>query len=299
MLIVGLVRGDGPHEDLCPAEFRELTVQRTDSEGRRLTESMGAVVLMPQANTGPFFGDLSNYHEGVSMIAEATAGSPSVATARRTVLDGVPLTCTFNLFNVSGNSAEPIPHASVYTWHADAIGHYSNTNLRQNDENTVGQLWLRAKTMADENGQAVVHTIFPGWYTDPNRTSHMHVRVSLPGMEKTFVSTSQLVFDITQIGPKLKERYPYSENPDAQTYYPTDFVWLKIDKSVRDRVIPELEGDLETGLRFTYNLGIDLSDIEDFRIVGVNDGEGEWWKKGLPNPRYSGSSNGGGRTLLL
>jgi len=86
----------------------------------------------------------------------------------------------------------------------------------------VGQIWLRAKALADENGQAVVHTIFPGWYTDPTRTSHMHVRVSLPGVETTFVSTSQLVFDITEIGPQVKERYPYTENPDQQTYYHTD-----------------------------------------------------------------------------
>jgi len=55
-------------------------------------------------------------------------------------------------------------------------------------------------------------------------------------------------------------------------------------------VIPELEGDLETGLRFTYNLGIDLSNTEEFRTVGVNDGNGEWWREGLPNPRYSGGA---------
>jgi len=124
-LLAWLVQADGPHEDLCPAEYRDLTVHRVDSHGWRLSESVGAVVLMPQANTGPFFGNLSDYHDGPSMTAEAIAGSPHVPTARRTVLDGVPLTCIFNLFNVTNDTAEPIPYASVYSWHADAIGHYS------------------------------------------------------------------------------------------------------------------------------------------------------------------------------
>jgi protocatechuate 3,4-dioxygenase beta subunit len=73
---------------------------------------------------------------------------------------------------------QPIAHALVDFWQADAQGVYDNAGYR-----------LRGHQFADEAGRYTLETVVPGLY--PGRTRHIHVKVQAPNQP---VLTTQLYF---------------------------------------------------------------------------------------------------------
>jgi protocatechuate 3,4-dioxygenase beta subunit len=71
---------------------------------------------------------------------------------------------------------QPVPHALLDLWHADADGQYDNQGYR-----------LRGHQFSDAQG--VFETIVPGLY--PGRTRHFHLKVQAPGRD---ILTTQLYF---------------------------------------------------------------------------------------------------------
>ncbi|TMC24781.1 MAG: dioxygenase [Chloroflexi bacterium] len=101
--------------------------------------------------------------------------SPLRTSLRELGLGGVPLLVKGRVVTVTG---QPIAHALLDFWHADANGVYDNAGFR-----------LRGHQYTDSQGQYVLETIVPGFY-DP-RTRHIHVKVQAPHQA---MLTTQLYF---------------------------------------------------------------------------------------------------------
>jgi hypothetical protein len=67
----------------------------------------------------------------------------------------------------------------VDIWHADADGLYSNVGADLQEENTVGQTFMRGHQVADATGMVEFNSVVPGWEIGRNvaRTTHVHVKV--------------------------------------------------------------------------------------------------------------------------
>src|SRR5205807_1655868 len=104
---------------------------------------------------------------------------------------GVPLTLTFHVYQVSGTTVTPVSGARVDIWNANALGVYSD----EASEGTTGQTFLRGYQLTDATGTVTFRTILPGWY--PGRTPHVHfmVRSLSSSGALTNLVTSQLFFD--------------------------------------------------------------------------------------------------------
>jgi protocatechuate 3,4-dioxygenase beta subunit len=73
---------------------------------------------------------------------------------------------------------QPVPHALLDLWHADAAGQYDNQGYR-----------LRGHQFSDSRGRFAFETIMPGLY--PGRTRHFHLKVQAPRHD---ILTTQLYF---------------------------------------------------------------------------------------------------------
>lgn len=80
--------------------------------------------------------------------------------------------------SVLTTACEPVAHALLDVWHADADGNYDNIGYR-----------LRGHFFTDSSGRFSLETIEPGLY--PGRTRHFHVKVQAPHGP---VLTTQLYF---------------------------------------------------------------------------------------------------------
>ncbi|MDP8931253.1 MAG: intradiol ring-cleavage dioxygenase [Actinomycetota bacterium] len=80
--------------------------------------------------------------------------------------------------SVLTTSCQPVSHALLDVWHADADGNYDNVGYR-----------LRGHFFTDVHGRFSLATIEPGLY--PGRTRHFHVKVQAPHGP---VLTTQLYF---------------------------------------------------------------------------------------------------------
>ena len=89
-------------------------------------------------------------------------------TGPKIVLTGTVLT----------TDCQPIAHALLDFWQADAQGRYDNTGYR-----------MRGHQFTDEAGRYTLETVVPGLY--PGRTRHFHVKVQAPNQP---VLTTQLYF---------------------------------------------------------------------------------------------------------
>lgn len=103
---------------------------------------------------------------------------------------GVPMTVTLRVVDAD-RECEPVEKARVEVWHADAEGAYSAYDIL--DGNLVDasdRTFLRGAQETDRQGRVSFSTIFPGWY--PGRTTHVHTKVHIEGIEHL---TTQIYFD--------------------------------------------------------------------------------------------------------
>jgi len=111
-------------------------------------------VLSPEMTEGPYY----------------VAADAKIRKDIRGGVPGTPLALKLGVANVA--TCKPIAGAAVDIWHADAGGVYSD----EQQNNTVGQTFLRGVQPTNASGIAAFTTIYPGWYQ--GRTVHIHVKVA-------------------------------------------------------------------------------------------------------------------------
>ena len=115
--------------------------------------------LTPALTEGPYFK--ANSPERQSLWEDGMAGTKLTLTGY-----------------VLSPDCQPIAHALLDFWQADAEGNYDNSGYT-----------LRGHQYTDENGRFELITVVPGEY--PGRTEHIHFKAQAPGGP---VLTSQLFF---------------------------------------------------------------------------------------------------------
>ena len=148
---------------------------------------------IPEETNGPFPADGSN---GVNVLTESGVVRSDIRSSfagANGVAEGVPLTVTLTVVDVSSDSnvGSAVAGAAIYVWHCDRDGNYSLYSSGFEDEN-----WLRGVQEADDKGQVTFTTIFPGCYT--GRWPHIHFEVYPSLSDATKAQnrqrTSQLAF---------------------------------------------------------------------------------------------------------
>jgi len=148
---------------------------------------------IPEETNGPYPADGTNE---VNVLTESGVVRSDIRSSfgeASGVADGVPLTVTFTLVDVSSadDAGEKVEGAAIYAWHCDRDGKYSMYSEAVKAEN-----YLRGVQVTDANGQVTFTTIFPAAYT--GRWPHIHFEVypSLADAQKATHKqrTSQLAF---------------------------------------------------------------------------------------------------------
>ena len=103
------------------------------------------------------------------------ANSPERASLLEVGMAGTKLVLTGSVFTTD---CQPVAHALLDFWQADASGQYDNTGYT-----------LRGHQYTDATGHYQLTTVVPGLY--PGRTEHIHLKVQAPGGP---IITSQLFF---------------------------------------------------------------------------------------------------------
>ncbi len=149
-----------------------------------------------QSNEGPFY-------------YESSPRRRDIAEGR----NGIPLRLGVRIANalLPGNACAPLAGAVVDVWHTDADGIYSNVGADLQNEDTVGQTFLRGNQVVDADGYVEFDTVVPGWelVTAPLnvviRTTHIHVKV----FHENQVLTAQLYFPDEFIDELYASTDPY------------------------------------------------------------------------------------------
>jgi len=155
-------------------------------------------VLSPEMTEGPYY-----VAADAKIRKDIRAGQP-----------GTPLALKLGVANVA--SCKPVKGAAVDIWHASAGGVYSDE--QQND--TVGQTFLRGVQKTNANGIATFTTIYPGWYQ--GRTVHIHVKVHISG---NVVHTGQLFFN-DALTDAVFQKAPYASRPNRTTRNANDSIYV-------------------------------------------------------------------------
>ena len=103
------------------------------------------------------------------------AGSPERTSLLEAGMSGTKLVLTGYVLD---RNCQPVAHAWLDFWQADAGGSYDNTGYR-----------LRGHQYTDQSGRYTLETVVPGEY--PGRTLHIHVKVQAPNSP---IVTTQLFF---------------------------------------------------------------------------------------------------------
>lgn len=115
--------------------------------------------ITPAVTEGPYYK--AGSPERTSLVTQSTGGTKVVLTGY-----------------VFDKNCQPISHAWLDFWQADAVGAYDNSGYN-----------LRGHQYTDQAGRYTLETVVPGEY--PGRTVHIHVKVQAPNGP---VLTTQLFF---------------------------------------------------------------------------------------------------------
>ena len=143
-----------------PASTLPAPTPSAQVEGPASTPACASpAALTPPLTEGPYF--TANSPERASLFEPGMAGT-------KLVLTGYVLTA----------DCQPVAHALLDFWQADANGEYDNAGYT-----------LRGHQFTDAAGRYQLTTVVPGLY--PGRTEHIHVKVQAPNGP---VLTTQLFF---------------------------------------------------------------------------------------------------------
>lgn len=159
--------GSGGSDD--PADAADAGSETTTtSSGSSSTSSSSTGETIPEETAGPYPGDGSN---GPDVLTESGVVRSDITSSFGSLsgtAEGLPLTLTLTVLDVSGRGGAPRPGAAVYVWHCDRDGGYSLYTVE--DQN-----YLRGVQEAGNDGSVTFTTIFPGCY--PGRWPHVHFEV--------------------------------------------------------------------------------------------------------------------------
>ena len=254
---------------------------RAQSTATPQPTSVPACVVRPELTEGPYFveNDLKRFDIRFDPTTEA-------------IKAGLPLLLRFRVSDVTDAMCSPLEGAQVDVWHCDADGVYSG--VQDNSFDTTDELWLRGFQETDESGIAEFLTIVPGWYS--GRAVHIHFKIRTGLADETsYEFTSQFFFDPVLI-EEIYQEEPYAGKGSPDTPNETDNIFQNSDGQLTLELLPFTEEELEalnereeledmtieTGYVATFDVGLDLSDLE----VGASDSAGQ----GGP-----GGNRGGGR----
>lgn len=213
----------------------------TSAATTTVTSSSGTVlptcVVVPELTEGPYFVD--------EKINRSDIRSD---TDTGTIQEGVPLRLVFNVSSVGSGSCTAYEGAYVDIWHCNAAGLYSD----EQQNNTVGENFLRGYQVTDANGKAEFTTIYPGWYS--GRTVHIHFKIrSALGATQQHTFTSQLFFDDTLTNTVFTSA-PYSSRGTRDTRNANDNIYQSGGSTLLLNLTKE--GD---GYTATFNIGVSIS----------------------------------------
>ena len=126
--------------------------------------------LIPSETAGPYPGDGSN---GPDVLAESGVVRKDITSSfggATGKAEGVPLTITMKVLNLSSGDGAPLAGAAVYLWHCDRDGNYSMYSSGLTDQN-----YLRGVQVTGADGTVTFTSIFPGCYA--GRWPHVHFEV--------------------------------------------------------------------------------------------------------------------------
>ncbi|MFC6006450.1 intradiol ring-cleavage dioxygenase [Angustibacter luteus] len=127
---------------------------------------------IPEETGGPYPADGTN---GTNVLTESGIVRSDLRSSfgdASAVAEGVPLTFTLTVVDVSGSddAGKPAAGAAVYAWHCDREGRYS-----MYDDAIKGENYLRGVQEADADGKVTFTSIFPACYS--GRWPHIHFEV--------------------------------------------------------------------------------------------------------------------------
>ncbi len=214
------------------------------NESIEAADEVVCVQTTPTVTEGPYWVDEKLFRSDIRT-------DPATGVAR----EGVPLSLTISVQNLSGSVCAPLTGAYVDIWHCDAKGIYSdessyNPGGGTGNVTTTGQKFLRGYQITDENGQVQFTTIYPGWYA--GRTIHIHMRV------RTYSGTTVLSNFVTQlfcddtISNTVLAQPAYSRTSARDTTNARDMIYNVANNT---RMLLAITGSVDSGYKATITVG--------------------------------------------
>lgn len=234
----------------CAPEATNTLVPTVSSSTQVASGTALDCVVRPELTIGPYFVDDQLNRSDIR-------SEPS----DNSVKEGVPLTLNIVVASIGDNSCTPIEGAQVDIWQCDANGQYSGvSDVNQGFDNT-GKKFLRGYQLTDANGAVQFQTIYPGWYS--GRTVDIHFTIRTKGTNnEDYQFTSQFFFDDI-LTDQVHALEPYASKGQRDTRNANDNIF----NGGGNQLLLNLESDTTNGYGSTFNVGLDLTDIE----VGASD----------------------------
>jgi len=139
---------------------------------------------IPEETNGPFPADGTNGPNALTTTGVVRDDITSSFGDSSGTAEGVPLTFSLTVVDVSGDgdAGTPVAGAAVYAWHCDRDGQYSMYDVP--DQN-----YLRGVQEADAAGTVTFTSIFPACY--PGRWPHIHFEV-YPSLDDATSATGRM-----------------------------------------------------------------------------------------------------------
>ncbi|MYE35885.1 MAG: intradiol ring-cleavage dioxygenase [Gemmatimonadales bacterium] len=211
------------------------------AEADGTARALPACVARPEQTEGPFFVDARLDRSDIRL-------DPSTGA----VSEGVPLTLTFNLSQISDGACSPLPGALIDVWQCDAAGVYSGVSDDDFPAGTGERTFLRGYRRTDDDGVVRFTTIYPGWY--PGRTVHVHFKVRTDVAGQPYEFTSQLYFD-DALTDQVHALAPYAARGRRRTTNADYGIYRDGGESLMASV-----RENGSGYAATFDLGLDLTD---------------------------------------
>ncbi|KQB83606.1 Dioxygenase [Corynebacterium oculi] len=221
---------------------------------------------MKTETAGPYPGDGSNGPDVLDISGVERSDIRSSIGGGATA-DGVPLTVTMNLIDLSNNNA-PYAGAAVYIWHCDAEGRYS-----MYDDALLEKTYLRGVQVADSKGTVTFQTIVPGCYA--GRWPHLHFEVFPDSASITDVNNNVLTSQLVVPEEVATATYADSRYTDSVSNFAA--ITLETDNVFSDGwedQVPAVSGSVQGGYTLTIDVAIDPTTEQEMSDAAPMPGEG-------------------------
>ena len=231
----------------------------------------------PTETAGPYPGDGSN---GPDVLEEAGIERSDLTTSidGGDAVEGVAMTLTMTILDITGGSSAPMKNAAVYAWHCDAQGRYSMYS-----DGVTDATWLRGVQITDSKGQVTFTSIIPGCYA--GRWPHIHFEVFESIDDITDATNAVLTSQIAL--PEYVCRAVYARSAYDGSAANLSDVTLEADGIFSDsheQQLATVKGSVSSGYTATIEVPIDLDTANEMSGGG---GEGG-------GPGGGGAPDGGG-----